>query len=440
MRGAVCPLYDKQPAPALARKAGRFVYDYWGGRYAENTHWLQRCFDYGATNSIAIMHVWQRWGYDYRLPEDFPPLADLGTQEDFRALGEACTRAGALWAPHDNYIDIYPDADGFSYDMVSFQPDGQPRKAWLNEGRNAQSYQFRPDRVRPFLERNLDLMAPALKPTSSFVDVWTSINAFDYHDREGGFHSKTETLRHWGEAFQLISKKFGNAPTISEAGSDQLIGWLEGADCQFLRISANRQDFTHNIPCADWERVPWFDAVNHARFSLHGVGYSSRYQGGLPRESHNIQSDDYISAEILTGHALMVERTCGVRGAVRKYWLAQDFVESIALDDITAADFADGDLHRVHVKWKSGAEVWVNRGTNDWAVSQRVLPPFGYLARSGKIESSIERVAGRVVERPERHKRGISIRELRLGAVPSISASSKPRTPASRQCSTGSCC
>ena len=30
-------------------------------------------------------------------------------------------------------------------------------------------------------------------------------------------------------------------------------------------------------------------------------------------------------AEILTGHALMVERTCGVRGAVRKYWLAQDF-------------------------------------------------------------------------------------------------------------------
>jgi hypothetical protein len=141
--------------------------------------------------------------------------------------------------------------------------------------------------------------------------------------------------------------------------------------------------------------------VNHARFSLHGVGYSSRYQGGLPRETHDIQSDDYISAEILTGHALMVERSCGVRGAVRKYWLAQNFIESIALDDIASAEFADEDIHRVHVKWKSGAEVWVNRGTNDWSVSQRVLPPFGYLARNGAVESSIDRMAGRIVERSE---------------------------------------
>jgi hypothetical protein len=147
--------------------------------------------------------------------------------------------------------------------------------------------------------------------------------------------------------------------------------------------------------------VPWFDAVNHARFSLHGVGYSSRYQGGLPRDKHGIQSDDYVSAEILTGHALMVERSCGVRGAVRKYWLAQDFIESIALDDIASAGSADGDIHRLHVTWKSGAEVWVNRGTNDWTVSQRVLPPLGYLARNGGVESSIDRVAGRIVERSQ---------------------------------------
>ena len=37
------------------------------------------------------------------------------------------------------------------------------------------------------------------------------------------------------------------------------------------------------VQCADWERVPWFDAVNHHRFILHGVGYSSRYQGERPR-------------------------------------------------------------------------------------------------------------------------------------------------------------
>jgi hypothetical protein len=299
---------------------------------------------------------------------------------------------------HDNYIDIYPDATGFNYDQVTFHADGKPRKAWLNEGRDAQSYQFRPDRVRPFLERNLKLIAPALKPSASFVDVWTSLNAFDYYDQEGTFHSRTETLRLWGESFKLIRDTFGNAPTVSEAGSDQLIGWLEGADCQFMQLVSKSQRFGNLVPCSDWSRVPWFDLVNHARFSLHGVGYSDRYQGVMPRDSHGIESDDYISAEILTGHDLMIDQPGMIRGAVRKYWLAQRFIQSLALDDIAAVQFANGDPHRLDIRWNSGARVRVNRGTNDWTFEKRVLPPMGYLAQQGAVESSIERIDGVIVE------------------------------------------
>ncbi len=391
------PLSEKRPAPALARKAGRFVFDIWGGRYADNTRLLRRCFAYGLTNSLALIHVWQRWGYDYRLPDIFPPLPELGTLEDLRELGRVCDQAGALWGLHDNYIDIYPDATGFSYEHVTFDAQGRPRKAWLNEGRNAQSYQFRPDRVRPFLQRNLDLIQPALRPTASFVDVWTSINAFDFYDRQGTFHSKTETLRCWGEAFALIRDTLGHAPTTSEAGSDQLIGWLEGADCQLIPIGTGPH-FNNRVPCRDWERVPWLDAVHHARFSLHGVGYSDRYQGGRSRDDHGIESDDYLSAEVLTGHALMMDRAGLVRGAVRKYWLAQDFIERIARDDLAAVRFEEGDIHRVAVEWSSGARVWVNRGARDWAVAGRVLPPFGYFASAGPVQSSVERLDDRVVE------------------------------------------
>lgn len=405
------PLYDKQPAPAVRKKAGRFVFDIWGGRYADDARLLQRCFDYGLTNSLALMHVWQRWGYDYRLPDIFPPLPSLGTVEDLRDLGRVCDAAGVLWGLHDNYIDIYPDATGFSYDHVTFDSQGRPRKAWLNEGRDAQSYQFRPDHVRPFLDHNLGLMAPALKPSASFVDVWTSINAFDYHDRQGNFHSKVETLRCWGEAFARIRDSFGGAPTSSEAGSDQLIGWLDGADCQFLRIGEGR--FNNSVPCRDWARVPWFDLVNHTRFSLHGVGYSDRYQGSLSREDHGIESDDYLGAEILTGHALMMDLHGMVRGAVRKYWLAQDFIESVALDEIqgveiftagrepmTAPAIGAGSEapHRLRVRWNSGAEAWVNRGTNDWHVAGKVLPPCGFYAHDAGIETSVERIGGVIIE------------------------------------------
>jgi hypothetical protein len=392
------PLSEKKAAPAVARKAGRFVFDIWGGKYAEDTAKLRRCFDYGLTNSLVIMHVWQRWGYDYRLPDIFPPLPANGTLEELRALGELCAQRGALWGLHDNYIDIYPDAAGFSYDHVTFS-DGRPRRAWNNEGRQAQSYQFRPDHIMPFLRRNMELIVPALKPGASFVDVFTSLHCMDFQDRFGQQHSKLETQRHWGEAFDYIRRACGNnAPTTSEAGSDQLIGWLDGADCQFLQLSPKGGAFLNQVACREWARVPWFDAVHHRRFSLHGVGYPGRYEGGRSRENHGIESDDYLSAEILIGHDLMIDLGGMVRGAVRKHWLAQDFIERIAMDDIAGVEFAGGNIQRPIVTWKSGARVFVNRGETDWHVDGRLLPQFGYYAKHGATESSVERIGDAIAE------------------------------------------
>lgn len=394
------PLYDKEPSAGLARKVGRFCFDIWGGGYADDTARVRRCFDYGLTDSLVMMHVWQRWGYDYRLPDIYPPNPQLGTVEDLRAFSRLCTEHDVPFGLHDNYIDFYPDADEFSYEHIVFTPDGRPQKAWINTGRDAQSYRWRPDHIQPFVERNLLLIHPNVPQTAYFIDVFTSANSFDFYDRQGGFHSKLETRRAWGEAFAWIRDFLGgSAPMCSEAGGDHLIGYVDGSDCQFLQISPQSKRFNIRIPCQDWERVPWFDAVNHTRFSLHGVGYSGRYQGGRSRPLHGIESDDYISAEVLTGHALMMDRGGLVHGAVRKYWLAQDLIRSLAMDEIKNFEFAADDIHRAMVTWKSGARVYVNRGESDWTVAGRTLPQYGYLATNGDIESSIERIDGVIVER-----------------------------------------
>jgi len=56
-------------------------------------------------------------------------------------LVRTCRQAGVLVAPHDNYIDFYPDAAGFSYHSeIAFDAPGIPVRAWLNEGCGAQSY------------------------------------------------------------------------------------------------------------------------------------------------------------------------------------------------------------------------------------------------------------------------------------------------------------
>lgn len=389
----------RRPSPGFASKAGRFVFDVWGGRYAGNTRLMQQMLDYGLRDSMLTLHVWQRWGYDYRLPDIYPPNPELGTLEDLQTLGAVCDAADIPWGLHDNYIDFYPDAEGFSYDHICFTEGGSPVKAWLNTGRDAQSYRFRPDHILPFVQRNLRLIGPNLHPSHYFIDVFTSINLFDYYDREGRFHSSLETRRHWGEAFQWIQDYLGAGTiTTSEAGDDQLIGYLDGADCQHLNLAPEGAYFQNRVPCRDWERWPWFDAVLHDRFSLHGVGYPGRYEGGRSRLRHGIESDDYLSDEILLGHALMIDRSSMPRGAVRKYWLAQDFIRSIATDRIADVRFAANDIHRITVTWESGAIVHVNRGESDWSIAGKILPQYGFHAESGPISASIERRSGVIVE------------------------------------------
>ncbi|MDR2115520.1 MAG: DUF5696 domain-containing protein, partial [Planctomycetaceae bacterium] len=394
------PICEKTPSSGFKTKAGRFVLDIWGGQYKAHTETIKNAIRYGLTDSLFIVHNWQRWGYDNRLPDIFPPNPRLGTLEEMQETLKLCNENGIQYGIHDNYIDFYPDAEEYNFDVTTFHENGQPRKAWNNYGIEAQSYQFRPDKVQKFLERNLDLLTANLPMSTYFVDVFTSIPPIDFYDRNGNFHSRTETQAAWHKAFDTIrdrfskvNKNFPSATTSSEAGMDSLIGHLDGADCQFMFLSPESGQFRIPVTCREWSRVPWFDAVHHNTFSLHGVGYSSRYESQRGRLLHGIESDDYISCEILTGHALMVDWDSAKRGAVRKYWLAQDLIRHLADKHITKVEFSDNNIHRQIVTWNDGTTVFVNRDTNDWNITKilakilndtvaddYILPQFGFFA------------------------------------------------------------
>ena len=411
----------KKAADGVKTKAGRFCFDIWGGKYARHLEILENAVKYGLTDSLFIVHSWQHYGYDNRLPDIWPPATGPGTLEEMQAALKLCEENGILYGLHDNYIDIYPDADGYNMDLVSFERHGQPRKAWFNRGIQARSYQFRPDTFLPFLNRNFDMMLPHLPQSCYFVDVFSSMGFVDYYDRQGKLHTRAETEKYWGECFDVIrsrltsvsrerqktlspeQKKNFHAVTISESGHDGLIGHLDGADCQFGRLDTKPNDFVSVVPCDDWERVPWFDLVNHTTFSLHGAGYSNRYEGGLGRLLHGIESDDYITSEIMTGHPAMVDNGCALRGAVRKYWLMQPTLRELADCEVASVEFVDGDIHRMKIVWRSPdgkreTTVYVNRSRNDWKISvtlpagglpkevrqptvfEQALPPFGFFA------------------------------------------------------------
>ncbi len=400
----------------VEKLAGRFVFDLWGGRYGDSARALRRAFRHGLTDAVVVWHNWQRWGYDYRLPDIYPPNPEMGTLDELRGLVETCKQHGVLFAPHDNYIDYYPDAEGFSCEKLVFSREGRPVRAWLNEGRGAQSYRWRPDLVQPFVERNLKLIRDGFAPTAYFIDVWSSIGPHDYWTHDGAFRDRVSTRDSWAAAFAWIRDFLGgDAPQISESGHDQLLGSLDGAQANHLRVGEPpRGEYAWAvwpIRCADSERVPWFDAAHHDRFVLHGAGYDPRYRGGLDAKEHGIYSDDYIATEVLTGHPAMVPAPFG-RDVVRKYWLLHDILRGLALRRIDAVELAGGNLHRQHVRWEGGGDVWVNRGRAEWNVDGHTLPPFGFYARvpapasataAGGVtesvtEAAIERLGGATVE------------------------------------------
>lgn len=398
-----------QAADGVRKLAGRFVFDLWGGRYGASGDALQRAFRYGLTDAAVVWHNWQRWGYDYRLPEIYPPNPDLGTEEELKRLIEACRQSGVLFALHDNYIDMYPDAEGFSYQReIAFHADGRPVRAWLNKGRGAQSYRYRADRIANHLEPNLKAIQENLAPSAYFIDVWSSARPYDYWTADGRFLDCVSTRDAWGRHFAGIRDLLGDqAPQISESGHDQLIGTLDGAQTNHLRVGPSLPGdhgwSVWNIACEDAERIPWFDFAHHDRFILHGAGYSGRYQAGLDARMHGIYSDDYLATEVLTGHPTMVSQPFS-RDVVRKYWLTQDLMRTLALRTIEAVEFADGDLHRQHVRWSGGGEVWVNRGAEDWRVPgcPQPLPQYGFLARiptaDGLVTAAICRRDSLIVE------------------------------------------
>ena len=368
------------------RLVGRMCYDEWGGNYRVAAENLRKAARYGMSDAVFVKHAWQRWGYDYRLPEIYPPSGDV---EGFFDIARACREADIFFCPHDNYIDLYPDAENYSYDLVIFNKDGTPQKAWFNHGRAAQSYRWLPHAFQPWLERNCKLLRDGCGADGLFIDVFTAGHGVDYLDRDGRFYPKMRTSAEWGTAFDNARGWLGVAdgPMISEAGDDHLVGHVDAGQSDHF-------PYWRWTRAEDGERVPWHDMATHGRMILFAGGLGHRYSavnwdGGGDQALHGWASDDYLSNAVGGGRGPMCAGPWS-RRTVMTYWLQHDTLASLAKAEFESLEFEGDDIHRFRTTFSNGGETYVNRATNrTWQVAGQTLPPYGYYVRTPEGEAGI---------------------------------------------------
>ncbi|MCF7847896.1 MAG: hypothetical protein K9M45_03510, partial [Kiritimatiellales bacterium] len=371
--------------PGVDALLGRICLDQWGGDYLKATEDLKKAGRYGLHDAVFVKHVWQHWGYDYRLPEIYPPAGGL---ESFLAMRTAAEKAGMLFCPHDNYIDFYPDAKGYSYDHIIFKENGQPQKAWFNKGRQAQSYRWLPHAFRPWMEENMLSIRDGYRPDSLFIDVFTAMPPIDYYDRAGTFYPRTRTVKEWRGAFDTcrnILKR--DAPMLSEAGTDALIGSLDGGQSDHFHALRWMSDYT------DACRTPWHDMATHGKMVLFAGGLGPRYSAvdwhKVNRPMHGYGSDDYLSNTVMGGRNPMCDGPFS-RRAVMTYWLLHDVCDELAHSELESHSFGKT-IRQQHTTFNKGGQTWVNRSTNDvWVLENgKALPSYGFYAETATARAGI---------------------------------------------------
>ena len=420
-----------KPGAGWREAATRLCLDQWGGPkggFAKAARALDRLAAYGVTNAIYCRHVWQRWGFDNRLPDIWPldNKQPHGSEKVFLDLVATARRHGHLFVPHDNYIDHYPDSVGFSYDDTVFDESGAPVKAWFNYHVSAQSYRWAPNGFLPALRANAAALRDGYAPGGVFLDVFSNMAPWDWYDRNGRFHTRAETRAAWGEAFDEYRRILGEGTiTIGEGGHDELIGHLDAGQPDHF----TPERWMDRGEYADSERIPWLDIATHGSFVLYGGGLGWRYASNSPERSPETYtkgycSDSYYCTTVIGGRTPFAEFDPFEMGfyihAVEAQWLLGAVCRDLALSEFESFEF-EGPIHRQRAVFAGGegggGQVWVNRPSNlalpgeaqnreeprasrlrpgTWRLPNGLaLPPDGFYAETVGARAGIVEIDGR---------------------------------------------
>ncbi len=269
--GEVLPNLPSPPSPYRGLLGPRIMLDIWDhhqGTYQGDAENLLALKDYGVDHVAIIQHVWQRYGYDVKLPDHLPANPAFGGDEGMIAFGKAANACGYVWSVHENYIDLYPDVPSYDPTARVLLSDGSPSKAWYNPGTRVQSFGLKCNRALEFARRVAPEAHRRFGTTAAYLDVHTCVPPWHQLDHEAGQPMAAMALakvKFDTELFQFMRQAHGG-PLFGE-GCNQFY-WAGRCDGVEAQVNGGED----HAPLLD------FDLLKiHPQMVNHGMGYYERW-------------------------------------------------------------------------------------------------------------------------------------------------------------------
>lgn len=395
------PNIPNPKSPFMKDVGNRIVLDIWGGRYTDIAANLEKLHERGITNCTAIIHAWQRSGYDNGLPTHMPANQALGGDEGMKILVQTAVRLGYLIALHENYVDYYTNYDFYNEDDIALDSAGKKQLAWYNEGTKMQSFAIKPNVELKLAATQSPEIHRRYGTNADYLDVHSAVPPWFHVDQRAGeagagMFSQTWDIHKKLWAYERDTHK---GPVFGEGAAHWYwSGYLDGVEAQLSWGSVVRDGMKAPLALD-------FDLLKiHPLQVNHGMGYYERWWskitwGGQPPM---VVLDQYRMQEIAYGHAGFLS------GSLWSYiplvWLEHNLLTPVMASYSTArpvdisyqingvwkdgSEAAKADAwQRVRIRYDNGLVIYANNSETPMKAGTYDLPQYGWAAEGAGVKA-----------------------------------------------------
>lgn len=333
----VLPNIPNPVSPYHDLSSEKIIMDWWDNYYYlyADSRFLGKLETEGIQNVWALIHDWQKEGYDRQLPVTYPAKHDPigGVTPDMNILSQRLLNDNYLFSLHENYTSYSHDTPYYGSETYyrAKAPDGSERltwdQGWYPPHIEYKLFAMKPSRIlrdiniseRQRYPYPMNVISQDVKDNyntnSSYIDFHTNCSPYAFEDFDASLETTGEKFGSYGATMYYYNqigptlRNIHGGPVSAEGGAfmSYYAGYIDDFEAD-LRTSTYTS--LGNVPQNGGYFRPLlvnYDLLKvHKKSFMHGVGYKERFfHNGLEYNENQGRSYDslliYVATELAYG-------------------------------------------------------------------------------------------------------------------------------------------